>query len=78
MRKVLDSLYQGRRHQVRTVLYMAVMSAIQSNLVVKNQYQKLVAAGKPNKVAIIAYVRKMIVILSSMLVAGIMWQAPKA
>jgi len=68
---------QGGRHQVRTVLYMAMMSAIQSNSVFKSQYEKLVAAGKPKKVAIIACVRKMIVILNSMLRDGVMWQAPK-
>ncbi|MEQ3515756.1 IS110 family transposase [Pseudoalteromonas sp. BZB3] len=68
---------QGGRHQVRTVLYMAMMSAIQSNSVFKSQYQKLVAAGKPKKVAIIACVRKMIVILNSMLRDGVMWEAPK-
>lgn len=68
---------QGGRHQVRTVLYMAMMSAIQSNSVFKSQYEKLVAAGKPKKVALIACVRKMIVILNSMLRDGVMWQAPK-
>ena len=40
---------QGGSHQVRTVLYMAMMSAIQSNPVFKDTYQRLVAAGKPNK-----------------------------
>ena len=68
---------QGGRHQVRTVLYMAMMSAIQSNTVFKSQYEKLVAAGKPKKVALIACVRKMIVTLNSMLRDGVMWQAPK-
>lgn len=69
---------QGGRHQVRTVLYMAMMSAIQSNPVFKTMYQRLVAAGKPKKVAIIACVRKMVVILNSMLRDGVMWEAPKA
>lgn len=69
---------QGGRHQVRTVLYMAMMSAIQSNPVFKSQYDKLLAAGKPKKVALIACVRKMIVILNSMLRDGVMWEAPKA
>lgn len=69
---------QGGRHQIRTVLYMAMMSAIQSNPVFKETYQRLVAAGKPKKVAIIACVRKMIVILNSMLRDGVMWEAPKA
>lgn len=69
---------QGGRHQIRTVLYMAMMSAIQANPVFKATYQRLVAAGKPKKVAIIACVRKMIVILNSMLRDGVMWEAPKA
>lgn len=68
---------QGGRHQVRTVLYMAMMSAIQSNPVFKETYQRLVAAGKPKKVAIIACIRKMVVILNSMLKDGVMWEAPK-
>jgi len=69
---------QGGRHQVRTVLYMAMMSAIQSNPIFKETYQRLVAAGKPKKVAIIACIRKMVVILNSMLRDGVMWEAPKA
>ena len=69
---------QGGRHQVRTVLYMAMMSAIQSNPVFKTMYQRLVTAGKPKKVAIIACIRKMVVILNSMLRDGVMWKAPKA
>ncbi|WP_394389752.1 IS110-like element ISShwo3 family transposase [Shewanella woodyi] len=69
---------QGGRHQVRTVLYMAMMSAIQSNPVFKQTYQRLVAAGKPKKVAIIACIRKMVVTLNSMLRDGVMWEAPKA
>jgi len=64
---------QGGRHQVRTVLYMAMMSVIQSNPVFKETYQRLVAAGKPKKVAIIACIRKMVVILNSMLRDGVMW-----
>ncbi len=69
---------QGGRHQVRTVLYMAMMSAIQSNPVFKETYQRLVKAGKPKKVAIIACIRKMVVVLNSMLRDGVMWEAPKA
>ncbi|WP_448554577.1 IS110 family transposase [Thalassotalea montiporae] len=67
---------QGGRHQVRTVLYMAMLSAIQSNPVFKDTYQRLVVAGKPKKVAIIACIRKMVVILNSMLRDGVIWEAP--
>jgi len=72
MRKI-----QGGRHQVRTVLFMAMMSAIQTNPVFKAHYQKLLAAGKAKKVAIIACIRKMVVILNSMLRDGVIWEAPK-
>ena len=68
---------QGGRPQVRTVLYMAMMSAMQSNPVFKATYQRLLAAGKPKKVAIIACIRKMIVILNSMLRDGVLWEVPK-
>ena len=68
---------QGGRPQVRTVLYMAMMSAMQSNPVFKATYRRLLAAGKPKKVAIIACIRKMIVILNSMLIDGVIWKAPK-
>ncbi|WP_201264083.1 IS110 family transposase [Salinivibrio sp. HTSP] len=64
---------QGGRAQVRTVLYMAMMSAMQCNPVFKATYTRLVAAGKPKKVAIIACVRKLVVILNSMLRDGVMW-----
>ncbi|RZF77080.1 IS110 family transposase, partial [Pseudoalteromonas sp. CO325X] len=56
-----------------TVLYMAMMSAMQCNPVFKTTYQRLIA----KKVAIIACVRKMVVILNSMLREGAMWEAPK-
>lgn len=64
---------QGGRASVRTVLYMAMMSAMQCNPVFKATYERLVRDGKPKKVAIIACVRKMVVILNSMLRDGSMW-----
>ena len=74
-----SGIYQGQRkiyggrHQVRTVMYMAMMSAMQCNPVFKKLYQRLVASGKPKKIAIIACVRKMIVILNSMVRDGVFW-----
>ncbi len=65
---------QGGRGQVRTVLFMAMMSAMQCNPIFKRTYNRLVEAGKPKKVAIIACVRKMIVILNSMVRDGVMWE----
>jgi transposase len=71
-------MIKGGRMQVRTVLYMAMMSAMQCNPVFKETYQRLLAAGKPKKVAIIACVRKMVVTLNSMLRDGCMWDADNA
>ena len=44
----------------------------------KSTYERLVAAGKPKKVAIIACVRKMVVILNSMVRDGVMWEEKTA
>ena len=79
-----SGIYQGQRrikggrHQIRTVMFMAMMSAMQCNSVFKSTYQRLVALGKPKKVAIIACVRKMIVILNSMVRDGAKWDPKMA
>lgn len=57
---------QGGRATVRTILYMATLSATQCNPVIKNFYRKLVAQGKHKKVAIVACMRKFITILNAM------------
>jgi len=57
---------RGGRAPIRTVLYMAMLSAIQHNPVMKSFYNKLVAQGKHKKVAITACMRKMITILNAM------------
>ncbi len=71
-------MIQGGRAQVRTVLYMAMMSAIQCNSIFKATYERLLAVGKPKKVAIVACMRKMVVILNSMLRDGVMWDKDSA
>jgi transposase len=57
---------QGGRTNIRTVLYMATLSATQCNPVIKAFYKKLVAQGKHKKVAITACMRKFIIILNTM------------
>jgi len=57
---------KGGRHTVRTILYMATLSAIQCNPVIKAFYQQLVAQGKHKKVAITACMRKFITMLNAM------------
>lgn len=71
-------MIKGGRPQVRTVMYMAMMSAIQCNPVFKATYERLLAAGKPKKVAIVACMRKMVVILNSMIRDGVMWDKGSA
>ena len=57
---------RGGRAPIRTVLYMAMLSAIRYNPIIKAFYQKLVTQGKHKKVAIIACMRKMMTILNTM------------
>lgn len=58
---------KGGRFAVRTVLYMATLSAIQCNPVIKAFYNQLVAQGKHKKVALTACMRKFIIMLNAMI-----------
>ena len=66
-------MIRGGRPKIRTAMYMAMMSAIQCNPKFKGIYQRLVVAGKPKKVAIIACIRKLVIVLNSMVIDGVMW-----
>jgi transposase len=57
---------KGGRATVRTMLYMATLSATQCNPVIKYFYNKLVDQGKQKKVALVACMRKLITILNAM------------
>ena len=57
----------GGRSRVRAVLYMGALVGSRHNPVIRDFYQKLVAAGKPKKVALVACMRKLLVILNAML-----------
>jgi len=67
----------GGRSEVRAVLYMATLSAIRFNEVIRNHYTRLVAAGKPKKVAIVACMRKLLTILNAMVRDGALWDTTK-
>jgi transposase len=56
---------RGGRGRVRQALFMASISAVQSNDKVKDFYKRLRAHGKPAKVALTAVARKILVILNS-------------
>lgn len=64
---------QGGRASVRTTLYMATLSAIQCNPILKHFYKKLVAKGKHKKVAITACMRRFITILNAMVRDNTEW-----
>lgn len=64
---------RGGRAKIRTVLFMAMMSAIQSNPKFKGIYTRMVAAGKPKKVAIIACMRRLITILNTLVKKEQLW-----
>jgi transposase len=63
----------GGRTSVRSVLYMATLSAIRHNAVIKAFYQRLLDKGKLKKVALIACMRKLLVILNTMVKTGQDW-----
>lgn len=64
---------QGGRTTVRTALFVATLSAIRFNPVIKAFYTRMIDAGKPKKVARIACCRKMLVILNAMVRDDTMW-----
>jgi len=57
----------GGRAEVRRALYMAALSASRSNHLLKPFYDRLIAAGKPAKVALTAVMRKLIVLMNHLL-----------
>lgn len=64
----------GGRRSVRTVLFMAAMVAKRCNPVLKAFHQRLIDAGKPKMVAIIAVARKLLTILNAILRDKTPWQ----
>ena len=74
---------QGKRRvwggcaNVRAVVYMAAIVAIRHNAVMRAFYERLLAAGKPKKVAIVAAMRKLLTILNAMLRDQRLWDATR-
>lgn len=67
----------GGRGAVRHVIYMATLSARTHNPVIRSFYERLIAAGKPPKVALVACMRKLLTILNAMLRDSAPWNAEK-
>lgn len=66
----------GGRASIRRVLYMATLSAIRHNPVIKTFYQRLLDNGKLKKVALTACMRKLLVILNTMVKSQQDWNPP--
>jgi len=65
----------GGRADVRTVLYMAALSAVRHDSAMRAFYQRLKAAGKPSKIALVACMRKLLTIINAILKSGVAWSA---
>jgi transposase len=67
-------MIHGGRAPVRTTLYMAALVGTRCNPIIKAFYRRLLAAGKPKKVALVACIRKLLSILNQMVRTGQRWQ----
>ena len=66
---------QGGRFEIRRVLYMATLTAARYNPVIRAFYERLKAAGKLPKVALVACIRKLLTMLNAMVRTGKPWDA---
>lgn len=64
----------GGRANVRTVLYMGTLVAVRYNPTLKAFYEKLCKAGKKKKVALVACMRKLLLIMNAMVKNNTSWQ----
>jgi transposase len=60
----------GGRSSVRRALYLATLSAVRHDARMKTFYQRLVEAGKPNKFALVASMRKLLTIINAIFRTG--------
>jgi transposase len=65
-------IWGGRAH-LRAVLYMGTLVAVQHNPVLRPFYERLLAAGKPKKVALVACMHKLLIILNAMVAHQTRW-----
>ena len=66
----------GGRSTVRTTLYMATLTATRWNGTIKSFYQRLLAKGKPKKLALTAAMRKLLTILNALVKSNQLWRVP--
>ena len=63
----------GGRASVRNSLFMATITAVRCNPAIKATYRRLVEAGKPKMTAIVACMRKLLVILNAIMRDHVVW-----
>lgn len=68
----------GGRARVREALYMGALIASRFNPAIREFYERLVGAGKPKKVALVACMRKLLTILNAVLRERLPWRCPHA
>ncbi len=66
----------GGRATVRAALYMGALVATRHNPQIKESYERLLAAGKPKKVALVACMRKLLLVLNAVLKHRTPWRPP--
>jgi transposase len=66
---------QGGRANVRAVLYMGALVATRRNSLIRAFYQRLLAAGKAKKLALVACMRKLLTMLNTMVRTNQRWSA---
>lgn len=64
----------GGRGRIRATLYMATLASIRCNPAIQATYRRLVQAGKPKMVALIACMRKLLIVLNAILKTKTRWQ----
>lgn len=69
---------QGGRAKVRRALYMPMLVAIRFNPALKEKYANLIAAGKPPKVAIVAVMRKALILANALIRDDRQWAKIRA
>jgi len=63
----------GGRAQTRRVLYMATLAATRCNPIIRPFYERLLSAGKPKKVALVACMHKLLLIMNAMVRDNTAW-----
>jgi hypothetical protein len=75
--RVPSVVTRGGRATVRAVLYMGALVATKRNAVIRAFYQRLLAGGKPKKLALVACMRKLLTILNTIVRTRQRWSADR-